>query len=133
MRDGRGLTIIEVLVAITVLAIVGVAVVGSLSVAVRLNLESSGEVDYSRVVRTASEQARLSWSDAEIWSDDEDGGAEARFLDETVAGTGCAYSVRAPSDLLAEAADAVRVIAITCPPPAGTGNQLVFEVEIAQP
>lgn len=128
MQRSQGFTVIEVLVAITVLAIVAAAIVGSLSVAVRLNAATTDEIDYSRVVRTVAESARVSWSDAAVWPD-----AGASFLASVVDDTGCNVTVLEPTDGAAAAADLVRVLSIECPAPRGTDRPFVFQVEIAEP
>lgn len=58
-----GLTIIEVLVALTLLSVVAVAVVGSFSLIVSVNRDTSVDVDLSRVVRSVTEKVVDDWED----------------------------------------------------------------------
>jgi len=122
----RGITIIEVLVSLAILAIVAAAIFALFTGIVRLNRDASTEVDFSRVVRSSLERIRLDWSLPNLW------------VNETVAGVSVDAFVSGGSDnacratVLADAAGAdVKVVRVTC-----SGDSIapqVYEMEFGRP
>lgn len=66
-REAMGLTIVEVLVAMAMLAVLAAAIVAGFSSIVQINRTASEDVDYSRVIRTLTEEVRVAWTDPQKW------------------------------------------------------------------
>lgn len=127
----RGLSLIEVLVALALLSIIATAIIATFSVTARINRDASIDVDYSRVVRSAMERVAVYFSDPVNWVDSEVNSEAAldtwvRALDED-----CSAVVADPAD--ATYRDVVLVVRIAC----GTGDGglplQVFEQEFPRP
>ena len=126
VRDGRGLTVVEVLVALALLGIVSAAIVGSFSLLVTLNRGASVDVDYGRVVRSVSEKIVNDWKVPSEW------------IDATVGGYGLAGFVDVETDgrCTASYEDAevpeVRVVTVLCFAERDLAEQ-VYQFEIGSP
>ena len=131
---GRGgLTVIEVLVAIALLAIVSAGILASLSLTNRLNRDASEDVDYSRVVRSAMERIAVVWDDPARWDDEFTDTAEVNTFVQSLS-TDCSARLVDPVDDV-EAGLVVRVLEITCGGP-GTSSGLAaqaFQQEFGAP
>lgn len=64
----HGLTVIEVLVALTLLGVVSAAIIGSFSALVSVNRDVSAEVDVGRIARTISETTVNQWRLLDNWN-----------------------------------------------------------------
>lgn len=133
-----GLTIVEVLVAMTMLAVLAAAIVAGFSSIVQLNRTASEDVDYSRVIRTTTEQVRLLWVDPEQWDDAltlEDLSARVNDIAQGLSAD-CTALVRPPHDEEAVADIGsrltVRVLEVVCGDP-DDPRTLVYNVEFGAP
>jgi hypothetical protein len=69
-----GITVIEVLVALTMLSVVAASIVGVFSLLATLNRGARSEVDVGRAVRTISEKVIADWSLPSEWEEGSVGG-----------------------------------------------------------
>ena len=127
----KGLTIIEVMVALAILAIVSVAIVGSFFALRTLNQDSSTEVDYSRAVRSAMERIRLEWRDPDLFDRMVIATVDDLTVNEFVQSRldeNCSAEVFNDSVV----PDDVRMVRITCATQGGV-NEQVYEAEFGRP
>lgn len=121
-----GLTIIEVLVAMTLLAVVSSAIVGSFALVTSLNRDTSADVDYSRLVRSVAEAITDDWEVPSEWNAGTVGGSLlAGFVDNETDGV-CQGSWSAPD------VDEVRVVTIVCEATGDLGAQ-TYQFEVGDP
>ena len=104
----HGLTLVEVLVAMTLLAIVSSAIVGSFALMTSTNRDTSADVDYGRLVRSVSEGIADDWEVPSEWNAGTIGGyLLADYVVNETQGR-CEGSWSAPD------VSAVRVVTIAC-------------------
>ena len=131
MKRRTGFSIIEVLVALALLAIIGAAIIASFSLTTRLNRDASIDVDYSRVVRSVMERVKVVWSDPNRWGSP---ATEAEDINVYMQrfGSDCEAEVILAVDAAA-VGDDVRVLELRCGVGgAGTPAQ-VFQMEFGSP
>jgi Tfp pilus assembly protein PilV len=126
-REGLGL--IEVLVSITLLTVVGLAVVAGFSSLTRLNQDARADVEFVRVARTVMERMAVVWGNPERWqlevTDSDAVQALTAELDSR-----CTAEILAPLDA-ARLGSAVRVLQVSCQ--RADGMTLVFQREYGAP
>ena len=132
-RVVAGVTVIEVLVALSLLSIVAAAIVGSFSLLTTLNRGSSAEVDVGRAVRTISEKVINDWKVPAEWELATVGGFTFDgyvTLVATAAGQGqfCTGSFT-PAVSVVDAP--VRTVVITCD--IGEDGQATFVFDVGSP
>jgi len=128
-----GVTVVEVLVALTLLSIVAAAIVGSFSLLTTLNRGSSAEVDVGRAVRTISEKVINDWKVPAEWELATVGGFtfnEYVTLVASAAGQGqfCTGSFT-PAASVVNAT--IRTVVITCD--IGEDGQATFIFDVGSP
>jgi len=130
-RSVHGLTIIEILVALVLLAIVSTAIVGSFALLRTVNQDAATDVDYSRAVRSAMERIRLEWDDPDLFEAERIGTLDGLTVDAYVSeqlNGNCGATV-VPDDTVP---DDVKLVRITCDAVGGLPAQ-VFESEFGRP
>ena len=122
-----GLTVIEVLVAMAILAIASTALIGTFSTIVSLNRDASLDIDYSRVVRSVIDRTKLDWEIPLEWEEGRVANvAFAQFV--STRSDGACTGTLDPSPV----ADDVRIVTIVC---AASGNvaEQTYVVEFGAP
>ena len=127
-RQQRGLTLVEVLVALAILAIVSSVVVAGFSALSSVNRSSSEGVDYSRVVQSMTEKISTDWAVPTEWTDGTVGGYLLADYVKKESGDRCS-GTWVPETWAGNTVDQVRQVTITCVATAAVGQQVyVFEV-----
>ncbi len=128
-RDG--LTIIEVLVALTLLSVIAAAIVGAFSLLATLNRGSASEVDVGRAVRTISEKIINDWRTPSEWENATVGGFTFDQYVAVVSARGggeapfCTGSFTPPATNVAAA---VRTVTLVCELDRGDQSTYIFQV-----
>ena len=123
----RGLTVIEVLVGMTILAIISAALLGTFSSIVSMNRDASRDIDYSRVVRTVVDRTKLDWELPSEWESGSVGNVSfSDFVDVRSRGECSGSYVDDP------VTSEVRQVTIVCSASGDLGEQ-AFEVEFGAP
>ena len=125
-RRIAGLTIIEVLVAMTLLAIVASALVGTFAFMSTTNRDASLDVDYSRLVRSVGDGIADDWAVPSEWNAATVGGYELPQYVTNETDQRCVGSW-AEGDV-----PVVRVITITCQAAGGLEAQ-AYQFELGSP
>lgn len=122
-----GLTVIEVLVAMAILAIASAALLGTFASIVTLNRDASRDVDYSRVVRSVVDRTKLDWEIPLEW--DEGRVANVPFAQFVEARSdGACTGTFDPSTVSAD----VRIVTMVCAA-AGDLAEQTYMVEFGRP
>lgn len=122
----RGLTLVEVLVAMTLLGIVSVALVGSFSLLASVNRDSSVDVDMSRVVRSVTEKIVDDWDDFDNFDNELVSGYSIHEYVDQATSQRCDVSVTSPD------IESVKLVALTCEAGGDVGEQSYY-VEVGDP
>ena len=127
----RGLTIIEVLVALTLLSVIAASIVGAFSLLATLNRGSAAEVDVGRAVRTISEKIINDWKTPSEWESASVGGFtfDAYVAEVSARGDGqppfCTGAFDPPATNVAAP---VRTVVITCDRDQDVQSTFIFQV-----
>lgn len=130
MNDQRGLTVVEILVALVMLAVMSAAIIGSFALLRTIREDASTDVDFSRSVRTALERIRIEWQDPELFIAEQVGSEQRLTVDAYVSEyVNDACSGEVVDDAVVPLA--VKLVRVTCT--ADDGDTQVFEVEFGRP